>query len=67
MVYLMSRFTSIIYFMQDPNLLVTTVDAVRRMDADRSAEELQKLGIPISTACKVCIWLKHGGLQTQMV
>jgi hypothetical protein len=55
MVYLTSRLFSITNFKQDPNLLVTTVDAVRKMDADRSAEELQKLGIPISTACKVCI------------
>lgn len=55
----MVRFTfdiraSNLRLMQDPALLVTTVDAVRKMDADRSTEELQKLGIPISAACKVC-------------
>ncbi|KAG8835224.1 hypothetical protein FRC17_004786 [Serendipita sp. 399] len=37
---------------RDPSLLVTTVDAVRKIDATRSQEELGKLGIPISKACK---------------
>lgn len=37
----------------DPSLLVTTVDAVRKMDASRTIDELKSLGIPISNACKV--------------
>ena len=39
--------------MQDPSLLVTTVDAVRKMDATKSPDDLRKLGIPVSNACKV--------------
>ncbi|CAG7849366.1 SubName: Full=Uncharacterized protein {ECO:0000313/EMBL:CCA78082.1} [Serendipita indica DSM 11827] len=38
---------------EDPSLLVTTVDAVRKMDASRTIDELKSLGIPISNACKV--------------
>jgi hypothetical protein len=33
--------------------LVTTVDAVRKVDAAKSPDDLRKLGIPISNACKV--------------
>ncbi|CCA78082.1 hypothetical protein PIIN_01755 [Serendipita indica DSM 11827] len=40
-------------FKTDPSLLVTTVDAVRKMDASRTIDELKSLGIPISNACKV--------------
>ncbi|KAG8795112.1 hypothetical protein FRC16_010233 [Serendipita sp. 398] len=37
---------------RDPSLLATTVDAVRKVDAAHTQEELCKLGIPISKACK---------------
>ncbi|KAG8806828.1 hypothetical protein FRC18_005882, partial [Serendipita sp. 400] len=37
---------------RDPSLLATTVDAVRKVDAARTQEELCTLGIPISKACK---------------
>ncbi|KIM33153.1 hypothetical protein M408DRAFT_14022 [Serendipita vermifera MAFF 305830] len=37
---------------QDPSLLVTTVEAVRKVDATKTADDLRKLGIPIGSACK---------------
>jgi len=41
------------HLLQDPSLLVTTVDAVRKVDATKSADDLRKLGILVSDACKV--------------
>lgn len=38
---------------QDPALLVTTTDAVRKMDSTRTPQDLQKLGIAVDLTIKV--------------